>query len=332
MKHKTFILAALVYMSTLIHTFAGPLNDFVAEYGAQSAEQRVKALEKIIESSPNGRESEVALRLLADANYEIAKRRIALRMLELAESRAKELVADTSSIFSRSVIAYDALSVLHSVPLEWLPSAEREQALSLSGQLAEVLNSTAPQPVSDSSAVATNPAIKQASVDDAIAVVNKAMEAVLKEDLSIIAEAVPNRAIRKSLDQCEAAREILMSLSPDVTATSRLRWENAMIHLSSSVSLIKDRQKIKYTLWAEGLYRETDPTNVVREITDKEAVQLYRRLSEINVSLVSEPSLAREITKRLYDLYDLVPSTESKAHLRYGAIINLDQRKTFDDF
>jgi hypothetical protein len=317
--HKYVIAFGLLWLG-LVQAHAEPLDVFLRDYQTLTLKERAVRLEKDIEtSSDNNRET---LRmLLADAKYEIAKRKIASQMLSIAESRAASLPDGDRDTFSGKTLRYDILSILQSVPLAWLTNQEREQALSLSIQIENDLRTV--------ESTDSDPVV---SIDDIIAMVNEALEQARQEDLSLISEAKPNGSLKNALQKCETAREALMAQSADWAYSSRARWEAAMLSLSKAVSVLKQRQALKYALWAEGRFRESDPTNVSRNLHDTEAIALYKRLSEVNVSLVTEPSLAREITKRLYELYDRMDTQKSKEYVRYDAIISLEKRKSLDDF
>ena len=102
-----------------------------------------------------------------------------------------------------------------------------------------------------------------------------------------------------------------------------------MYLLNSTLIALNSRQQIKYTLWAEQVYRscsENDPTN------SDVAAKRYKMLGLINIELVIEPSLCREIIKQMYELYDKVVGAEEKAKLRYESIIQLDSRRAYNEF
>lgn len=308
---------------------ADSLTEIRNESNEISIEDRIHRLEALKTSAPKSDIPVIEL-LVTDAKYEKEKRQIAKQMFALARNRIRAMPSGDTSAFTREAAQYDALSIIQAIPFGWLSTADQEQAVRLLTQIDEELRSsdefrrTAPQPET----AATEPG----SIDDAITVVNAALERAKHEDLSLIAEAQPNGVLSGALEECESARDMLMVHAPDSSGSSRQRWEAAMAHLGKAVTMLKERQRLKYALWAEGRYRETDPTNVAGKIEERKAIELYRRLSEVNVSLVAEPSLSREITKRLYELYDNIDSLKSKERVRYDAIISLEKRKALDDF
>ncbi|HOZ48662.1 MAG TPA: hypothetical protein PLO37_15655 [Candidatus Hydrogenedentes bacterium] len=277
-------------------------------------------------------DQEVLRMLMADAKYEIAKRKIAAEMLSFTESRVIGLRQENRKSSPSQAATYDALSSIQDVPFAWLSAEDRVRALTLATELEKDLAGLDFGLTSAAASAKEDDSSPGASVDDAISMINGALEEAQSEDLSLIENAKTNGVIREALKKCEAAREVLMAQSPDLAGSARRRWEAGMLHLSKAAETLRERQTLKYALWAEGVYRESDPTNVAQSLSDKETVALYRRLSEVNISLVSEPSLAREITKRLYELYDSLGAGESRERVRYEAIINLDKRKSLDDF
>ena len=325
-----FALCLIFLGITPVYAETQSLDTILNDYAAYSPKERIERLEKSIETAPE-QDKDLLRLLLTDARYEVAKYKIASEMLSMAESRAENLNDNGQGTFSKLNIKYDTLAILQSVPLAWLTTPERKRALALSLQIEKSLDATEVT-ASNKSVPSTTEESPHHTVDDAIAIVNEALEQARTEDLTLIAEAAPNGTIKASLEKCKSAREILMSMATELTDSSRERWEAAMLHLSKAARTLKQRQVLKYCLWAEGRYRESDPTNVSRHFNDQEGMVLYKRLSEVNVSLVEEPALAREITKRLYELYDRIDSEKMKERVRYDAIINLDKRRALENF
>lgn len=329
MKFATLFFVVLCLLPAGLSAEADSLTEIRNEYHEISIEERINRLEALQKSAQKSDKPVIEL-LITDAKYEKAKRQIAKQMFSLAWNRIQDMPSGDTRAFTREATQYDALSIIQAIPFGWLSTADQAQAVELLKQIDVELrspdeNRLSPPPTETTS---TEPG----SIDDAITIVNAALERAKHEDLSLIAEAQPNGALNSTLEECEAAREMLMVHAPDSSGSSRPRWEAAMAHLGKTVTILKERQRLKYALWAEGRYRETDPTNLTGKIGERKAIELYRRLSEVNVSLVAEPSLSREITKRLYELYDSIDSLKSKERVRYDAIISLDKRKTFDEF
>lgn len=323
----------LVFLCVLLPGLSSAKADSLAEIRNDSneisIEARINRLEALKTSAPKSDIPVIEL-LVTDAKYEKEKHQIAKQMFTLVIHRLKDMPSGDSSAFTREAVQYDALSIIQAIPFGWLSTTDQKQAVQLLTQIDEELRSSdAPR---RSTPLPKTAATEPGSIDDAITIVNAALERAKHEDLSLIAEAQPNGVLNKALEECETAREMLMAHIPDSSGSSRQRWEAAMVHLGKAVTILKERQRLKYSLWAEGRYRETVPTNVAGKIEEKKAIELYRRLSEVNVSLVAEPSLSREITKRLYDLYDSIDSLKSKERVRYDAIITLEKRKALDDF
>ena len=327
--HCHIIIVGLITLNAVLAS-AESLDTVLADCQSLSPQEKIGRLEKAIAASSE-QDREVFQLLLTDAKYEAAKRQTASRMLALATSRAtiSDVVGRTP--FAGQAAQYEALGILQSIPLAWLTGEEREQALSFSVQIESNLRSAPSSGGDDSPSVQQN-TNSDIAINNAMVMVNESLEQANHEDLSLISSAITNGRIRDALAMCDKARQILMEQSPDQANSSRTSWETAMLRLSQAVSVLKQRQALKYALWAEGLYRDSDPTNISHKLGDEAAMALYRRLSKINVSLVAEPSLAREITKRLYELYDSMDSQRSKERVRYDSIITLDKRVTLDDF
>lgn len=329
MKFTTLPIVILCILLVGLSAAADSLTEIRKEVSKISIEDRINRLEALLKSAPKADIPVIEL-LITDAKYEKEKRQIAKQMLTLARNRIRVMPSGDTSAFTREAALYDALSIIQAVPFGWLPKADQEQAVQLLAQIDEELRT--PDETLQSPPQSETTSTEPGSIADAIAIVNAALERAKREDLLLIAEAQPNGVLNEALEDCELAREMLMVHAPDSSGSSRQRWEAAMVHLGKTVTILKERQRLKYALWSEGRYRETDPTSVTGKMEERKAIVLYQRLSEVNVSLVAEPSLSREITKRLYELYDSIESLKSKERLRYDAIISLERRKTLDDF
>lgn len=328
------ILLIFIFLGVLLADFSAWADSFTAirsEYHTLSPQERIARLEFVLESAAQSDKRVIEL-LITDAKYENGKRQIATQMFSLARNRIQSMPSDAASVFIREAAQYDALSIIQSIPFGWLSTADQEQAVELVKQIEAGLRSPEESRLSPDPPSSDNTASASGSIDDAIAIINIALGRAKKEDLSIIAEARPNGVLNKALQECESARDLLIVHSPELTGSARSRWEVAMVHLSKAVTILKERQRLKYALWAEGRYRETDSPNVTGKLGEARVMELYKRLSEVNVSLLAEPSLSREITKRLYELYDSIDSLKSKERVRYDTIISLEKRKTLDDF
>ena len=330
MKLQRFVILIGLFNLSSAWAPAESMDAFLADFQTLPAKEKIARIEKAMETASDENMGTFRL-LLNDAKYEDAKRQIAAQMLSLAESRASSKPDADYTSFAGQAASYDALAILQSIPLAWLTTAERERALSLLIEIDNRLRVTQSQS-SEANRPVQADGNAESSIDKARNMVKEALEQASREDLSLISEAVPNGALRAELEKCEKAREMLMAQSPDQSASDRAIWEAAMLELGTAVSVLKQRQALKYTLWAEGRYRESSPADVSRKLNEQEAMAFYKRLSEVNVSLVAEPSLGREITKRLYELYDNIESLKSKERVRYESIKTLDKRKALEDF
>ncbi|MGI6389175.1 MAG: hypothetical protein ACOX7Q_03125 [Kiritimatiellia bacterium] len=335
---RTIILSILSFggLLTVFSARADTLSE-IRNNHTLSPQDRIVRLEALLANPNKDVDKQVIQALITDAKYEVEKRKHAQQMIELARKRIASVPDKDVSPFMREAIQLDALSIIQAIPFGWLSAEDQRWALELVKTIETESNlsddndaNRADSNHQESSTVAASTTLD--SIEKAIVIINSAVEKAKKENLSIIENAKANGLLSTCLQECESARQILMSLSPDATGTAREKWEAAMAHLGHAASVLRERQRLKYTLWAEGLYRETDPMNVSRKLDEAKAMELYRRLSEVNVSLVAEPSLSREITKRLYELYDSIDALKSKERVRYQAIRNLEKRKTLDDF
>lgn len=329
MKFTELLVFLLCVLQAGVSAKADSLADIRNESHKISIDDRINRLEALQDSSPRADRPVIEL-LITDAKYEKEKRHIARQMFTLAIHRIQGMPSGDTGAFAREAAQYDALSIIQAIPFSWLSTEDQEQALALVKQIDAELGS--PKENQISPPLNETASAEPGSIDDAISIVNAALERARREDLSLIADAQPNGVLNDALEKCETAREMVMAHAPDSSGTSRSRWEAAMVHLGKAVTILKERQRLKYALWAEGRYRETDPMTATGKMEQRRAIELYRRLSEVNVSLVAEPSLSREITKRLYELYDSIDSPKSKERVRYDAIISLEARKTLDDF
>ncbi len=331
MNNRLLLIAFLAVLLSNRSMFAESLATFQNDLHAIPSQVRVARLESLLADATDSDKRVIEL-LLTDAKYEYKKRQFAAQMFSLARDRIHALPTDIESAFVREAILFDTLSIIQAIPFGWLSTAEQLQAVELLNMIEGDLSSPQDQGLSPDANISDNSTTVTGPIDEAITIINIALENAMKENLSLIAEAQPNRMLYVCLQECESARELLMHHSPDGIGPTRSRWEAAMMHLSNAVTILKQRQRLKYALWAEGRYRDTNPNNLTDKLGEARAMELYRHLSVVDMSLVAEPSLSREITKRLFELYDNIDSVRAKERVRYNAIISLDQRKTLDDF
>ena len=109
------------------------------------------------------------------------------------------------------------------------------------------------------------------------------------------------------------------------------------------MALLRERRVYAYMLWAEGLLEQSKTGSYAKlsSLNQTTLMFLYCKLSEINISIIQENMLSREIMNRLAEIYDCL-TPESKQTVRVKAIQmqrdglstieNVPLRKTLDDF
>jgi len=275
---------------------------------------------------------EVINRLIADAQYEILKQQEANNLFEIAKRRLSDAPKDMS--FSRYVAVYDSLSIAQSINGAWLLPERRKEYLewrifaeneliSLLAVLEPNKNAVTFKGDVSSSKDSANYLLRVREIAD------QALKDAVKEDLRVIKNAVPNKLIQGTIEKCENARTILIKADPQLQEYEQAKWDNTMTRLNKVVLQLRIRQQLKYSLWAEQIYRSN---RIQLPKGDRETEALYKQLGMIDLSLLMEPSLAKEIAQRMYELYDKLGSMESKARLRYDTIMQLDKRKNYEDF
>ena len=108
------------------------------------------------------------------------------------------------------------------------------------------------------------------------------------------------------------------------------------------MALLRERRVYAYMLWAEGLLEEakTGPYEKLSSLNQTTLMDLYCRLSAINISIIQESMLSREILNRLAEIYDqLTPKNKEtvrvkaiqmqRDRLSISIIENVPLRKTF---
>ena len=109
------------------------------------------------------------------------------------------------------------------------------------------------------------------------------------------------------------------------------------------LAVLKERRIFAYMLWAEGCLEKSSAERYanLKALDQPTLMALYGKLSEINISIVRENMLSREVMGRLAEIYDCLNS-ENKKKVRVNAILqqrdaltilsNIPKRKTLDDF
>ena len=110
----------------------------------------------------------------------------------------------------------------------------------------------------------------------------------------------------------------------------------------SILSTLRERRVYAYMLWAEGILEWSSSGNNVnlQKKSQIELIQMYDKLSDINISIVTENMLNREIMTRLAQIYDEL-NFENKKKVRLRAIhkqrdilsqAEIQRRRSLDDF
>ena len=109
------------------------------------------------------------------------------------------------------------------------------------------------------------------------------------------------------------------------------------------LAVLRERRIFAYMLWAEGCLEQSTTGCYAKlsTVDQHRLMRLYGKLSEINISIVRESMLNREIMGRLAEIYDCL-TPENKKKVRVNAILqqrdaitdisNIPRRKTLDDF
>jgi hypothetical protein len=297
----------------------------VLELPAQERVSTLTALAEGIEASGGAEHRVDAIRLLAgDALYEVHKQEHAYSLFKLARSRFND--APTRIGFARYVAIYDALSIAEAVRADWLTGQQRKEYLEWRREaeqaLIKVLEKVEPNPDSTKEIWTRNP------LAEANALVEEAIQDVKEENLSIIKNAVPNARIEKALQKCRKGLKLLEEKDGSFGNASLGDWDEALRKVYTAIKELETRQQLKYTMWAEKIFRACCQNTPVNEDKLKED---YLLLGRIDLSLVAEPSLAKEITQCMYEIYGQLES-EAKTEVRYKSIMQLESRRKLDEF
>lgn len=268
--------------------------------------------------------------LIIDAEYELMKQKEATQLFELAKQRLEGIPQKIT--FIRYNAVYDALSIADAIRGAWLPAEKRKEYLewrySTENELSRLIEQNEEQPEAISTKVeqTTNEVDHFKSIN---ILVDNALKKAVKENLNLIKNAEPNKYIENLLGDCEQARSRLIKADQEIINSDQLNWDKALNRLNKVVSTLKIRQLLKYNLWAENVYRSCSSK---KTSTNNEAESEYIRLAMIDLSLLQEQSLAREISQKMYELYDKLKSVEAKTKVRYQAIMQLGKRRSLDEF
>ena len=168
---------------------------------------------------------------------------------------------------------------------------------------------------------------------------NQVNDLVKKEsDIELsVANCKPDKRITRLMGEIDKIAQSLMTADPS----------DAGIALSEKclavLSALRERRVYSYMLWAEYMLEESSSgkykdLSALNQIT---LMALYCKLSEIDISIIRENMLNREIMTRLAEIYDRL-EPENKRRVRVNAVIlqrdqlsiidSIPSRKTLDDF
>lgn len=151
-----------------------------------------------------------------------------------------------------------------------------------------------------------------------------------------VSNSKPNRRITNLMMKIDEIAKQIMSLEAS----------DKVIELSqkclSILSTLRERRVYAYMLWAEGILEWSSSGNNVnlQKKSQIELIQMYDKLSDINISIVTENMLNREIMTRLAQIYDEL-NFENKKKVRLRAIhkqrdilsqVEIQRRRSLDDF
>ena len=109
------------------------------------------------------------------------------------------------------------------------------------------------------------------------------------------------------------------------------------------LAVLRERRVFAYMLWAEGCLEKASTGRYANlsAVDQYTLMGLYGKLSEINISIIRENMLNREIMGKLAEIYDCL-TPENKKNVRVNAILqqrdalsnitNIPIRKSLDDF
>ena len=147
---------------------------------------------------------------------------------------------------------------------------------------------------------------------------------------------VPDRQITKWLDEITQSLENLTDEDFQKEETILFSGE-----VKDIILLLETRRTFRYMLWAEKKLRNCSQHDYSK-LSQEELFDLYKSLSDINLVLIPENILAREIAGQLASIYDHLDSSyKPEARLesirrnvdkRLAEKMKFRRRKTLDDF
>ena len=178
------------------------------------------------------------------------------------------------------------------------------------------------------------------SAENDVASENAQLKSLLEAESRInlsVGNSEPNKRITNLMGKVDAIGQKLMSMEPTDDVLTLSETSLAMM------AVLRERRVYAYMLWAEGLLEgsKSGRYSNLSSLDQNTLVNLYCKLSEINISIINENMLSREIISRLAEIYELL-SAQNKQIVRVRAIQmqrdglskieNVPMRKTLDDF
>ena len=183
-------------------------------------------------------------------------------------------------------------------------------------------------------------AISAYAEDFSVSSTKAKIESLLEDESKItlsVANSEPTKRITELMSKMDAIGQQLMEQVPSDEVLSLSEKSLAIM------ALLRERRVYAYMLWAEGLLEKSKAGAYadLSSLDQNTLINLYCRLSEVNISIIKENMLNREIMTRLAEIYDRL-TPENKKTVRIKAIQmqrdglsileNVPLRKTLDDF
>ena len=289
-------------------------------------EQEIEKLEKTKEQMSRKGVDYLKKIEVDDEIYFLKKCLASIDLVALAKERYENAVDKTS--FAKYVGIYDSLSIASRVMVECLPEETREEFLDwyLEARL-EMSNISRNLGLVSEEESKDNAHHDSDIIQEAELELDALVKKALSESLQDINSIEPNGFLYGILVKCQKLHDNLNdALNKSIDLVD---LDDAIIKAQKTIQIIKNRQSLKYNLWAEKIVRSVD---INKKYDADEASYLYKKLGLIDLNLIFEPSLARAITERMYILYDQIKTEQQKARVRYESIFLLDERKGLNDF
>lgn len=153
-----------------------------------------------------------------------------------------------------------------------------------------------------------------------------------------VANCKPDKRITILMTEIDTIGQKLMSQEDQTDDTMELS-EKCLAVLAA----LRERRIYAYMLWAEGCLEGASRERYanLKSLSQSDLMKLYEILSDINISIIKENMLNREIMARLAEIYDCLDNANKpKVRIRaiqqqrdpLSTINNVPIRKSLDDF